>query len=495
LPTLAEIRAERTRRERERERERLARDVEAIRARCSTLAGFVREAWHVLEPNTPIVWNWHLDALCAHLEAVTEGRINRLLVNVPPGSSKSLLVSVMWQAWEWGPRGLRSMRYLATAFNDGPVKRDTRKCRDLILSDWYRSLWPEVVLTRTGETSFANSNTGTREGVSFGSLTSQRGDRLIIDDPHSTETAESPAERQNTTRKFREGATNRLNDQERSAIVVIMQRLHDEDVSGTILKLGMGYVHLCLPMEFEPERRCVTPIFTDPRTHDGDLLDPVRFGRETVEKLKRDMGSYAYAGQYQQRPTPREGGLFKRAWFEGKTIRQAPAGTKWVRHWDLAATAAKRKVTGQAATAGVKIGRAPDGSFIVGHVVRVMEEGADVRRTIKATAEADGKAVRISLPQDPGQAGKVQAKDLIVLLAGWVVSAEPESGDKVTRAEPFSAQCEAGNVYLVEGAWNGAYLDELCLFPGGSQKDQVDASSGAFGQLISRKPYGMMSVV
>ncbi len=434
----------------------------------------------MLEPSQKLVWNWHLDAICDHLEAVTDGRINRLLINVPPGSSKSLLVSVLWQAWEWGPRGLRSMRYLTTAFNDTPVTRDTRKCRDLIRSEWFRSLWPEVVLSRAGETSFANTSTGTREGVAFGSLTSQRGDRLIIDDPHSTETAESPAEREATTRKFREGAQNRLNDQERSAIVVVMQRLHDEDVSGVIKRLGMEYVHLCLPMEFEPERRCSTSIgFTDPRTQDGELLDPVRFPRETVEKLKRDMGSYAYAGQYQQRPTPREGGLFKRAWFEGKMINAAPSGTVWWRHWDLAATAKKTS----ARTAGVKIGRAPDGRIIVGHSLTTQSEGHEVRKIIRATAEADGTAVRISLPQDPGQAGKVQKADMVAMLTGFTVKADPETGDKVTRAEPFSAQCEAGNVYLVRGDWNESYLDELCLFPGGSFKDQVDASSGAFGRL------------
>src|SRR3990167_1338178 len=174
----------------------------AIRRECESLAGFIREAWHVVEPETKLVWNWHLDALCAHLEAITHGRITRLLVNVPPGTSKSLIVSVMWQAWEWGPAGLSSLRYLATAYNDGPVKRDTRKCRDLILSEWYRALWPDVLLIRAGETSFANSATGTREGLAFGSMTSQRGDRLIIDDPHSTESAESEVERQTTTPKF-----------------------------------------------------------------------------------------------------------------------------------------------------------------------------------------------------------------------------------------------------------------------------------------------------
>lgn len=467
------------------ERERVRQNADAIRARCSTLAGFVREAWHVLEPNAKLIWNWHLDAICAHLEAISAGRITRLLINVPPGSSKSLICSVIWPAWEWS-QGRPSLRYLTTAFNDVPVKRDTRKCRDLILSEWYQSLWPEIRLTRTGETSFANSSTGTREGVAFGSLTSQRGDRLIIDDPHSVETAESQVERQTTTRRFREGALNRLNDQERSAIVVVMQRLHADDVSGTIIKMGMDFVHLCLPMEFEPERACRTSIgFADPRTADGDLLDPVRFPREAVESLKSGMGSYAYAGQYQQRPTPREGGLFKRAWFEGKIIRAAPEGTRWVRHWDLAATARANA----ARTAGVKLGKAPDGSFIVGHVVKEQIEGPEVRKLIKATAEADGRDVKISLPQDPGQAGKVQSRDMIAMLAGFNAHAEPETGDKVTRAEPFSVQCEAGNVFLVEGEWNSDYLDELCLFPGGSFKDQVDASSGAFGRLASPQEF------
>jgi predicted phage terminase large subunit-like protein len=491
---LRAIRQEKARRAAEAERERIAHDAERIRERCQTLAGFFREAWHVLEPNAPLVWSWHLDALCEHLQAITLGQMPpRLLANVPPGSSKSMTASVMWQAWEWTFPHLRSTRYLTTAFNDIPVKRDTRKCRDLILSEWYQSLWPDVRLTRTGETSFANSSTGTREGVPFGSLTSQRGDRLIIDDPHSTETAESPTERQNTTRKFREGAINRLNDQGRSAIVVIMQRLHEDDVSGVILKLGMEFVHLRLPMEYESapirlsgrtvDPKHPTPIgFVDPRTADGDLLDPGRFPRETVDKLKRDMGSYAYAGQYQQRPTPREGGLFKRQWFEGKIIRQAPPGTRWVRHWDLAAT---KKATA-ARSAGVKLGKAPDGSFVVGHVAKTQDEGNEVAKLIKATAEVDGKDVEISLPQDPGQAGKVQAKNFIAMLAGWIVRAEPETGDKVTRATPFSVQCEAGNVYLIEGDWNSDYLDELCLFPGGSFKDQVDASSGAFGRLVTR---------
>ncbi len=488
---LRAIRAEKERRRQQTERDRVARDAERIRTRCERLVGFVREAWHVLEPSQPYVHGWHVDALCDHLEAVSAGDINRLLINVPPGTMKSLLTSVLWPAWEWTRNP--ALRYLTTSYAEKYVKRDSRRMRDLVTSEWYTSLWPEVKLIRAGEASFANSKTGFREGMAFGSLTGGRGDRVIIDDPHSTETAESDAERENTTRIFREAVPTRLNNPATSAIVVIMQRLHEKDVSGQIMSLGLGYQHLMLPMEFEPERRCHTSIgFDDPRTYEGELLFPERFPKEVVERDKVPMGAYAVAGQFQQRPTPREGGLFKRHWFEGKFIRQAPPGVRWVRHWDLAATKSKTA----AWTAGVKLGRAPDGSYVVGGVVRTRDEGHRVRALIKATAEMDGRDVEISLPQDPGQAGKVQARDFVSMLAGWRVKAEPETGDKVTRAEPFSSQCEAGNVFIVEGTWNADYLDELCLFPGGSFKDQVDATSGAFGRLSAPGfRYGMLEVV
>ena len=152
----------------------------------SSLAGFVKEAWHVLEPTNPLKWSWHLDAMCAHLEAISRGQMTPwLIINVPPGSSKSMIVSVCWQAWEWGPLGKPSSRFLTTSFEEENVKRDTRKTRDLVKSEWFKMLWPDVVLTRAGETSFANSATGTREGVPFASITGKRGDKVVIDDPHS----------------------------------------------------------------------------------------------------------------------------------------------------------------------------------------------------------------------------------------------------------------------------------------------------------------------
>ncbi len=478
---LQAIREERIKRNQKRLEDETARNAEEIRARCKTLSGFVKEAWRVLEPNATLIWNWHLDAICAHLEAITFGRINRLLINVPPGSSKSLIVSVLWPAWEWSI-GLTSLRYLTTSHNDVPVKRDTRKTRDLILSPWFRSLWPNVVLTRTGETSFANSDTGAREGVAFGSLTSQRGDRLIIDDPHSTETAESPAERERTTLRFREGALNRLNDQEKSAIVVIMQRLHEDDVSGVVQKLGMDFVHLCLPMEFEPDRRCSTVIgFTDPRETDGEILDPVRFPRTVVDTLKRDMGSYAWAGQYQQRPAPRDGSLFKRSWFH--IVDAAPASGSVVRSWDLAATEVSSKGDPDW-TAGVRMRRGPDGVFYIEDIRRDRLSALGVETLIINTASQDSRQVRITAPQDPGQAGKSQALQLVQKLAGYVVKIVSPTGSKTTRSAPFAAQAEAGNVRIVRGSWNEAFLSEVASFPAGAHDDQIDAAADAFNELV-----------
>lgn len=264
-----------------------------------------------MEPGADYIHSWHIDAISEHLEAVTDGGINRLLINVPPGAMKSLLASVMWPCWEWGPKNLTSYRYLTSSFAETAVSRDVRKMRMLVESPWYQHLWPHVELTRHGEYSLENTLTGTRDGVPFGSLTSRRGDRLILDDPHSVEKAESQNDREKAVRRFREGAINRLNDQKRSAILVIMQRLNEGDISGEILDTGMEYVCVILPMEYEASRHCSTEIgFDDPRTKDGELLAPQRFPQDVVDSLKRDMGTYAYAGQYQQRPAPRGGGIF-----------------------------------------------------------------------------------------------------------------------------------------------------------------------------------------
>lgn len=470
-----------TERQREAERRRLFENYETIRVRCATLSGFVREAWHVLEPNQPYVHGWHIDAIADHLTAITDGQINRLLINIPPGTMKSLLAGVLWPAWEWGPRGLPAMRYLGSSYSEDYAKRDNRRMRDLVTSEWYRSLWPGVGLVRAGETEFTNIATGFRKGVPFSRLTGGRGDRVIIDDPHSTEGAESEADRAATNRIFRESVPTRLNNPERSAIIVIMQRLHEQDVSGTILSLGLDYTHLMLPMEFEPERRCVTSIgFKDPRTNDGELLFPDRFPRAVVERDKIPMGAYAVAGQFQQRPAPRSGGMFQRSDFE--IVDAIPGKVKRrVRAWDFAASEVK---AGRRPdwTVGVKAALASD-LFYIEDVERGQWRPSKVEQVLTNTASQDGVAVEIRIPEDPGAAGKSDAATKIKLLKGYSVKVVRPTGEKSVRARPASAQAEAGNIKLLRGSWNEAFLDEVCTFPSGTNDDQVDALADAVNEL------------
>lgn len=468
-----------------------ALDIELDRRACGrSLAEFVRRAWHVVEPATALKWGWALDAMCAHLEAVTEGDVLRLLMNVPPGTMKSKLCAVFWPAWEWGPLNLPHLRFLGTSHAQKIAIRDNLLCRRLITSDWYQKRWGyrfSLTSDQNEKGKFENNKTGFRQASAFTTMTGDRGDRVLLDDPHSVDDANSDAELLNVRTTFKEALPTRINDDTTSAIVVIMQRLHQSDVSGIILEelASLGWVHLMLPMRFEQERRCKTIIgFTDPRKYDGELLMPERFSEKAVVDLETVLGSYGTAGQLQQRPAAREGAMFKRSWFDGKFIDQheLPDFIRIVRHWDLAAT----KKTTAARTAGVKIGRAEDGRFIILHVKKLQEEGPHVKKTVLQTAETDGVSVMVGLPQDPGQAGKVQKQAYASALAGYRFSIEIESGDKETRAQPFADQCEAGNVYILRGEWNNDYLDELCLFPAGKFKDMVDASSGAFGKLITK---------
>lgn len=338
------------------------------------------------------------------------------------------------------------------------------------------------------KTKFENDRSGFREAMAFTSLTGSRGDRVIVDDPLSVSDARSIPALTEAEEIFNEALPTRLSDPSKSAIVVIMQRLHERDTSGIILESGSEYEHLMIPMEYEPERRCVTSIgWQDPREKDGELMFPERFPQEVVERDKKRMRSYATAGQFQQRPVPRGGGMFKRDWFE--VVPAAPAGCTWVRGWDLAASTNEDS----AYTAGVLIGRAPDGFYYIADARRIQGTPKRVEDLIVNTASQDGQVVKGSLPQDPGQAGKAQAQYLVRQLSGYDYTFSTESGDKEIRAEPLAAQSEAGNVKIVRGDWNKDFIDEMTLFPAGKFKDQVDAATRAFSELVNGSHYNMMA--
>ena len=294
---------------------------------AESLVSFIRMAWSIVEPGQPYTHGWHIDAICEHLEAITDGHeladgtlYNRLLVNVPPGTMKSLITNVFWPAWEWGPCNMPHLRYVCAAHKvENLSARDSRRMRQLITSEWYQARWGELVKLAKDQNeklNFVNSVGGFRIATAITSLTGIRGDRVIIDDPHSVDSAASETQRQTEVTTFLEAIPTRLNDPIRSSIVIIMQRLHEEDVSGVILDKQLGYDHLMLPMEYDPARAFPTKLgFVDPRSEAGELLFPERFPAEVVTRDKRVMGPYATAGQFQQEPTPRGGGVIKREWW------------------------------------------------------------------------------------------------------------------------------------------------------------------------------------
>lgn len=289
--------------------------------RMGGLIHFVRYFWSILEPSTPFAEGKPLEAMILHLEAVTRGEITRLLINVSPGSMKSLLVNVFWPAWEWSAACLPHLRYVSFSYAAHLTERDNGRMRD-VLRDWrFKQLWGEAfALTEDGKVRVANDKTGWKFASSVGGVgTGERGDRVLLDDPHNIKEGESEAVRSETVRWFREAMSNRLNNTEVGAIIVIMQRVHEDDVSGTILDpdLHYEYDHLCIPNEFVAARYKVpTSIgWLDWRKEDGELAWPERISAKETLRLKGAVGKYGYTGQYQQDPTPRGGNIFKRDWW------------------------------------------------------------------------------------------------------------------------------------------------------------------------------------
>lgn len=441
---------------------------EARRELCRrSLAEFAKQAWHILEPATDLKWGWALDGICEHLEAVTSGEIKRLLMNVPPGSMKSLLTGVIWPAWEWGPRGMPAMRFLGTAHKQELAVRDNMKCRRLIQSDWFQSRWPiELTSDQNAKTKFENGATGFREAMAFTSMTGSRGDRVILDDPHSVDDANSATKLLGDVTTFREALPSRVNN-DQSAIVIIMQRLNEADVSSVAIELG--YEHLMIPMRYEPKRSRITSIgWQDPRKVDGELMFPDRFPEEQVRELEETMGSYATAGQLQQRPAPRGGGIIKTDWF--RYYRDVPP-LEWRQIY--ADTAQK---TGEQNDYSVFQcwGRTVTGQAILLDQIRGKWEAPELLMQARAFWHKHNEhtQARCMKVED-----KVSGTGLIQTLRREGVAILPvqRDKDKVSRAYDAAPFIESGNVLLPEWTdWLDGLIAEASTFPSGAHDDQLD---------------------
>lgn len=481
LPSLAAVQTELARRQAERAGHN-------ARSATQTLLDFTKYT-------TPdYLIGWFNQDICRRLDKfladVAAGKRPRLMIFAPPRHGKSELGSRKLPAYALGR--YPDFEVIGASYSADLADSMSADVQRIMSSEAYRVAFPETRLARSGARQAGDENwkrtddyfqvVGRRGsyrsvGVDVG-ITGLGGRIVIIDDPvKDANQAASATYREKVWTWYTQTLYSRL--EPGAGIILIMTRWHVDDLAGRLLAAqetgGDKWEVVSYPAIAEVDE-------TFRRI--GDPLFAARYDLAALQQIRGAVLTYAWSSLYQQRPVPREGALFKMAWFAEKIVDIAPADCIWWRHWDLAASTAQAGAQNQAWTAGVKLGYSPSlKRYYVGDVKRVQEEGDDVRRTIHVVAVNDGRQVKISLPQDPGQAGKVQAKDFIAGLAGFIVKAERETGDKVTRAEPFAAQCQAGTVYLVCGAWNTAYLDELCLFPSSAAKDQVDASSGAFGRL------------
>ena len=462
-------------------------ELDRIEARES-FWNFVKMAWPVIEPASPLVEGWAIRAMANALQAVAEKKIRKLCMNVPPGLSKSMLTSVLFPAWRWGPYGQPWWRNISASYDITLATRDLVRCRDLVLSDWYQERWPigGFKVDQDQKTYYQNEHTGWRYGTSVaGGVTGHRGHCFTIDDPHSVKSAESEVSRLREKTWISHTVPTRFIDQANPEMVLIMQRLHVGDMTGILLEnFADEWTFMILPMEYEPDRHCSIPEigFEDPRTEPHELLFPERFPRHAVDSLKRALslegGEYAVAGQLQQRPIPRDGGLFPLKYAQYAEDKPYPG--RVVRGWDLAASTTDRS----AFTAGVKLRMTPDRRIIVEDVRRFRDSSFGVEEKIKATAQKDGVVCPISIPQDPGQAGKSQKAHYAQKLHGYRVHFSLESGEKEVRALGIAAQWEAGNVWLRKGPWNKDFLDELAGLT--TFKDQIDALSRAYAYLLQQ---------
>lgn len=416
-------------------------------------------------------WDWpHLVYIREYLDQVTRGEIKRLMLFVPPRHGKSEMTTIRYPVWRLEQEP--TQRVILGAYNATLAAKFSRKARNiarqrLTLNTERRAVedWETV------------QGGGMRAVGVGGGITGMGANLIVIDDPvKSREEANSEAYRNRVYDWYTDDLYTRL--EPGGAIILIMTRWHEDDLAGRILASddGPNWTVIKLPAEAEEDDPLGRPV--------GAALCPERYDEAALAEIKRVLLNNYWA-LYQQRPQPVEGSFFKRPWFE--IVEAVPFQAQRVRWWDQGATAGDGDYT-----AGVLVARA-GGLFYVEDVVRGQwssgERDAVIRQTAELDAQRYGATVHQWSGQEPGSGGKDQARAFVRLLAGFLVSTEPESGDKVVRADPVRSQAEAGNVKLKRGAWNAAYLEEMTSFPTGKHDDQVDGTSGAFNK-VALSPQG-----
>lgn len=477
------------------------------------LLQFVRDYWGCVEPARPLVDGWPLEAICEHLEAVSRGHIRRLLINIPPGFMKSLAANVFWPAWEWGPMGMPSNRFVAASYSQGLTLRDNIRFRNIIMSPKYREQYGDKFgpsLDQFNLIKVANDKTGWKLATSVGGVgTGERGDRFVIDDGNNVKEAESEAVITSTNQWLLEVVPTRLNDAETGAIINIQQRTAENDISGTILEKGLDYVHLVIRMEYDSSfPKIPTSIgWVDPRTEEGELAWPNRFSRRVVDELKSTMGIYATAGQFQQSPEPRGGGILKRDYWQEWTEREFPECDYILASLDPAFTAKDTNDPSGFTVWGTFLTKDGERAAILLHAFRKWLElrGPDIPRwpgeplaDYRArTSEQWGLVetvhdlcVRFNVDQLIVEA-KASGHSVVQTMAKLCHNArygiglvDPRNLDKTARMIRVQPEFCAGMIWApMSKSWASMVVDECAVCPNGRFDDLTDSTTQAIYHL------------
>ncbi len=425
---------------------------------------FVRKAWPYIDP-AEYIKDWYHQDICYHLEAVFYGDILRLLINIPPRSLKSLICSVFYPVWAWIKKPTEI--FLTGSNSLSLATRDAMKARTLMESHWFKRLWGDVIQFKDDQnqkSKYYNTAMGLRQAFSMSSsFIGEGADQIIIDDAMSYTQVLSKMVREEIIDRHNQAVSTRFNNSKTGREIVIGQRLHTDDLPGHLLKNNPEFYHLCIPMRYEVDS--AYSYSDDPRTKEGEILTNMHT-EKSLSKLEKTMGANAVAGQFQQRPSPKGGLIFKRSWFN--YYRELPTVLRWVSSWD---TAISEKKTADYSVGGL-FAQCENGYYLV----KLFRDKVGFAQLLKE--------FKLFYEQQPVSAALVEAKasgqQLIQMLESSddvhipVISINPQ-GDKVFRAELASATVEAGKMYLPENApWLSDVIDELTLFPNTTNNDIVD---------------------
>ena len=440
----------------------------------SDLGLFIELVFITLYPDTPYLPNWHIELIASKLEEVLEGKTTRLIINVPPRSLKSVITSIAFVAWVLGR--CPSKQFICASYGQDLADDLAAHCRSIMQSRWYQKMFGVSLKgTRPAVSDFRTTAGGGRFATSVGGvLTGRGGDIIIIDDPIKPDEAMSETTRKSANDWFDHTVMSRLNDKKTGAIVIIMQRLHQDDLVGHVLEQD-GWDVLCLPAIAESEQQFTYEnVFGQHHVtrHIGDVLHPEREPREVLDQMRATLGEYHFAGQYQQNPAPLGGGIFKADWMSYYAPNELPEQFDQVlQSWDTASKENELSDFSVCTTWGIK----GSNRYLL-HVLRLRMDFPTLKRAV--IDQLNSFNADVVLIED--KASGIQLIQELRTMGYYKVKEYKPKGDKVMRANAQTAGFEGGFVKLPQQAtWLDAYVLELTTFPKGKFDDQVDSTAQA----------------